>query len=755
MAEALQQRGSPKAAHDIDWRNPVNVEDNLLADFIIGQYKAGKDRRREWEADSAVQLSWVRGNQNLVWSDQTQGLIESQDPNLPLEMRDPIVINKLKGFMLGWLSLIFSRPLTWTVLPQTRDDEDVASARVQSKLMDYYWQVAAGGGGMTSLLDAGWLVFATGVCWAKPIWDPQRGGVDYFSADILKEKGETVESTEQRENLLARFKKWIAKHAALGSQEDVELEDDKLGLPGGDVDIEWVNGFDLTEPEACGRIETAPWIIHSKFRTIEYLRAKYGRKAIEGLEPDTESYTTHYQAFGESNAWQHVPGASGEVPRDHVLTHELWRPHIRSVCPVGVLAICTDNGRVLKKGPHPYVHGQLPFIQYQETPDWRDFRPTPTLRDLMGLQHSRNKMRSRMSGHVQMTVDPKYLVENGAGLPADWITSGPKEIPCKDATKISVLPQPTIPNSVYQVDDMNLRDMEDVAGLHRSTTGRGETPQQSGRHAALLAEADSRRLSIPRLYFEAASSKVGSQLLFLLWEFVSTARSVPITGPSGVQDIITFKGQDLLRGTPNAPHAFNVRASLVVEPDMAAVVDRIELLSKAGWLDPKNETDRQMVFRWLGEQVPSDLDMGAKARSAAERENLQLIDSIKQRAEVRVALGDRDDIHIETHYEFTTTAEYREALKKDAKISLAMELHLAEHHRNRAEKEQMPVLVAQRTAKHLAAILDQPEGGRGASAPPPGAGAPGNGRPVPGPSPAQPTRLVAAGAQSPRQGVAV
>ena len=171
------ERSPSKPAFELDWTNPKTMEDSVLLDFVIGQYRAGKVRRLQWEREAAEQLAWARGNQHLIWDAERRDLTAENFENLPLEYRDPVHLNKIKGVVLQAMALSIGQPMTWDVQAWTRDPDDVASARLGTKLMQYYWNT-----GDTSFAirfyDIMWMMYCTGIVLLKPIWDPMRGSVD-------------------------------------------------------------------------------------------------------------------------------------------------------------------------------------------------------------------------------------------------------------------------------------------------------------------------------------------------------------------------------------------------------------------------------------------------------------------------------------------------------------------------------------------------------------------------------------------------
>lgn len=731
--------GDAKPIYEIDWRKPEAIPDVDLVALVETQYRAGKQRRYGWEAQAAEQLAWARGNQHLVWSHDVRDLVREVFEEKPLEFRNPVVIPKLKGVVLGYLGMTIghARP-SWIVQPATRDDDDVASANVLGKVLHWYWTKGGDRGTLMKLIDGLWMVFCTGVVFAKPTWDPTLGETDRFTAETLLSAGETVESDSQRKKLLDRFRQYVRGFGRKMSDEQEDLE-----LPRGDLVVDFISGFDITEPRNVQNVNGAPWMMESRFRSIEHLTERYGEAADE-VQPDEDSEAYDARRQEQYRGWRDYTGNEPDaVPSEEALTHEFWRPRSRSA-PVGAKIVVAD-GKVLHKGPHPYLHGRLPFIRITEMPDPEHFRPGCSVRDAMSLQRAKNHQRSQLHGHLETTVDPRILVEKEAGIPDDAFLKGPRLIPCKDKDAVRAWEPPHPPAYMGDLDRMNDRDFEDVTGLHRSSYGDTEFAGQSGRHAQMLREGDARRLSVVRLGLELSMAAAGQQMAWLLWEFVSVERSLTITGPSRRSEVVTFKGREgLSRNAPFGPHEFNVEVQLGTEPDMNTVLGKIELLSRYRIINPEREQDRLMVMRWLGEQVPSETDEAASHRVLASDENRRMA----QGEALRANYGDDDPVHLEEHLQFTTTPDYRRAAAGNTDVELIMQMHLRHHMVQRADKEFRPMAIAKAVQARLvreyglvsggsapqgtgaAGATPRPAGGPMAPGPG-GAGGGGNGRIVP------------------------
>jgi hypothetical protein len=652
-----RQPGPPKATYEIDWSHP---RDDEVVDFVLGQFKAGKSRRQRWEANAAERLSWARGNQTFYWNEDADNLVDllrqeglpASEKSRALHERFPVTINTIARFIMSAIGLQVNKPLGWQVFPQTSDNDDVQAAELATQLLQYYWSSGVMHG-MVEFLHAMWHAYATGVIWLKPTWDSQKHFAEHFS-----------EATRQK------------------------------NLPAGDLVWDFATGFDLTEPEGCPHVEKAPWIIDSRVRSIEWGMERYGAKFAK-VTPDARDHD-HLGAWRACRSFDpDVSSDSGGTPEDQVVVHELWRPKSRTV-PNGFYAVVANTILIVKKA-HPYVHGRLPYCTLQEQPDFEHFRPGCAVKDNMGLQLARNRNRSQRLAHLDHTIDPKIIKEQGVevsegglepGLPGIATVTGQ----AISGGKIIQWPPAQLPPQIYELDEVNKVDMEDRYGIHRSTMGKPEHSGQSGRHAALMTQGDVRTSVPTKMLIEKGLAKAGQQALWLLWQFVDAPRMVPITGSEGLRRVRTFKnGRELSKYEPFGPYEFNVQVSIGVETDPAVMLAKIDIMTERGWLSPADPTDRQLVRKWLGEEVAQDVDPSAPHRRNANDEN----EDMSRGMAVMVSPGDDDAVHLFEHRLYMTTAKYKDAARRnpgEQGLARMFEVHIKEHERGQANKLLVPQL---------------------------------------------------------------
>jgi hypothetical protein len=677
-AQPASDRAAPPA-HRIDWRNP---DERDLVAFVHHQYVAGKARRRMWEERALENLRYAAGEQDFGWSEEAQQIVDDTlQQQIHTDYQQPVYVPTLHHFVLQRMALLLGVPITWIAHPTTTDDQDVAAARLQQKLLQYQW---SGGdpGFLERLIEGAWQMFCTGLVFMKVTWDDSALPGPQAAAD---RNGGRKRDTGWVRDLAERlgFSKTRSDHQL----------DPLMALPPGAVRIDFPTGFELTEPVGCWRVADAPWLMQSQFVRIAELRQLYGGVADE-LTPDNQS-----EAF--STAWTRHYGPqvdadrSGEqlqqlAPAEHVLVHELWRPRCND-CPEGMRAVVADY-RLLECREHPYAHGRHVYVALKELPEQR-FRPGSTVGMLVSLQAARNRHRTHIAQHLNRTMVPHILAPKGAHVAEDFLQArgGVHEV---EDDYIQAIQQFEInmPPYAFHLDEIYRADMMDVAGVHSASLGVRESTKESGRHAALLQESDARGNSITRLRLETALGEAGRLSLWLYWQYVSEPQLVTLAGGSYGHEASMFKGSDLWRhGDIPGPTAFNVEVKIGTEPDAGTVLQKIQMLISVGALNPmESADDRGRILRMLGELAPRDWDDDAVHRSNAAEEHRRLLDGDVP----LIAIGDNDALHIQQHERWSVTDEFRSAEREDPGLGARLWAHMKQHHVQAADKAIRPRFIA-------------------------------------------------------------
>ena len=683
-----QNDTTPLAVHDIDWTDPAQISDEEIVGFVDVHYKAAKQRRQQWEQDSATQLAWARGDQQLKWNTDRNDLVDPHTvmpEDIPMSQRNPVVINSIKGQVLQKMALLVSRPVTWVSRPITNADGDLAAARLTTDLLQYNWLNSEYPVSGIRLMRAIWTLFCTGVIFLKPIWDPELGPKEQFKPQ-RKATGVLETVMEFARSLTDR----LGRDLHPGEMDD----SGRIEMHAGEPRMEFITGFDISEPVFTSDIDAkTPWIIHSALTSMEDIISEFGAEAVEDIKPDNsaDAWLSGYGAlYGRQR--ETVQGATVEPPT-HVLKHELWRP-VSKAAPKGFFGVVVDN-TLLKKGPNPYKHGKLPFIRMVEIPDPDTFRPPCTVSNLMSLQESRNLLRSGMNAYALMRLDPRIAYEKASKLPPDAFDPGPRTVEVADGALTAKTIQPLefgdIPAELFRLDGMTDDALKDVGGVHDASLGKRQEKGESGRRVELLQNADARMNGITRVLVEGALSKAGEQMITLWWQFGGEKRIIGLTKGARTETR-RFKGSDLMHvgGREGSVPLMMVEVNIEPEPDLAQELSVVETLAKLKFLDPANPADERRVRRLLGSHVVRETDEDTRQRANAMDENELMLKGKTP----TLAVGDWDQQHIDEHMQATTTEEFRKEIRKDTTIGRLFEIHIRGHEYQKAQKEIRPKIIA-------------------------------------------------------------
>lgn len=733
------------AAFEIDWGNPERIDRDTLREFIRAQYRAGKTRRRGWERRAAEQMAWVEGDQSLYWDDPelAQADVVEMLADLPLEMREPIEVNMMGPQVQQRIAFLIEQGVILAAEPQSSDDEDVAAARLQSKLLRYAWtrseRPVSG-----DLLWALWLTMTTGVSWLRPYW-----ALDAGHPDVHELQDETEAAAR------ARLAKELDVKPELIDIREIEGRR-VLIVPPGDALWEVVSGFEVTEPEGSAVCD-ADWIICSKFRSMEWLLTHYPQAGAGGLEirptryAEGEEYSEFYRAIHDrARRGKSGDTSASETPCEQVLVHELWRRRTARA-PAGCFAVvCQEH--LLHAGPNPHKHGRIPLIQVSELPT-RRFRPPCTMGAVKKIQRARNRIRSMWQGHVRSTTTPTLVYPENCGMTRAQDGSIPEHVPLAQDFRpddIGYIARPEVGVDIPALDELFRRDAQDVGGVHDATLGRREHSQESGRHAAVLQRSDQRRNSVARQRITEAIAEAAGQTLWLYWQYATEDRTIVLTGRDYEREAVQYRRNDMIphrRGQVPGPHDFNVRVVILSDADTR--MERIQLLTQLGFLQPGNPQHRAEVLRLIDEDVPpEERDLAGHHRRNARDEHVMWLEGRSRWKDVRAAIGDDDDVHIAEHMLWTTRGEYRRAVRANPELAEEVETHIREHQVSRARKAMQPIAIEERLKGELRAQLERDAARAQPQGPQQGAGQPGQaagGNGAPPPRDVDPARVMGVG----------
>jgi hypothetical protein len=634
--------------------------------------------RSRFEPTWHLNYAFYFGEQWLFWN---RGRLDRPrlDPH-----RVTLTDNRIIGIVRTELAKMTKQKPAWQVIPTTAQDEDLQSALMGEKILEYLWRHLHM---RDKLIDVLLWSRITGSGFWKVLWDSQQG---------------------QKVNVLADGEGKPVMHAETGApMRPGEVTDEQGQLPEGlqskviatgDVHIETVAPFEFLSDPIATRLDEAEWCIQENVKSQEYVNQHYG--VILPTDTDIAPGPTEARMFPSYQM-------GGTSNYKGIKLHEYWcKPN--KTHPEGRRAVWAKD-KMLYEGPNPYKH--LPYLMFTGIPIPGRFWPTSVVEQLRNPQTELNKTRSQILENAQRTGNPALLASrqaniNYSGVPGervDFDDTVPNAIP-------SYLQPPPMPAYVLQQQEKIEAAMQDISGQHEVSSAQVPAGVTAASAINLLQEADDTRLG-PSIYdMEETLGRAGQMLLKLVAQYWTDERTILIAGPDHALDAIAFKGA-ALKGNTRAEVQSGSMFPKSKAAKQAAIQDMLNLMFQYQGQQPMNK-------RMLG-KVMRDLEAGGLEKlfgdisvdeSQINRENQQL----SQGVPLQINAFDDNEAHIEGHTEFQKGPTYA---KLGPEVAAIFEQHIREH--RLLLQQSMAPMVEQPGAP---ANMAQPPGGAEQSTPTPTAG---------------------------------
>jgi hypothetical protein len=632
------------AFSEINWKDPDSIKNGVRT-----LWSKRNHRRLALDRQWDINIAMYCGYQNLVWKDQFRGLREEIIPS----WRVRFIANLLQGVVIKRCSKVLRNKPTWTALPATLEPEDELSNTVANRVLRYYWRYLHMN---RKILDACLWLFCTGNVFIRPLWDPTKGAEMMITPKDMvgpygAEEGTPEEETE--EGLIDEGGKMLKDLFGGGGGENGIL----TGL--GDPDIEVCSPYEIEVDPAAVRIDDAAWVLHSKARSIQWIKDMYP-KTTEGIEEDQVEDDKSNRYF-ETRIRDMVgqPGGSTEnrSTDGYLIVHELSARPCGDY-PNGIHVVVAGNRIVKPVGPLPYFR-DLGYAHTVDVPVPGRLWGTSVLEQCIPAQMDYNRRRSQLIENMNLMGRPKWFVPTGSGLMAAALTSEPGEIV---EYNLGFKPEAWRPDSVdpsfYKGLDLDRRDIEDQAAVHEVSQGRNPAGVRTAAGIAQLQEQDDTMLAPTALLLEDAVAAIGQWLLQIIAKHVTEPRLLKIVGNDHVIEVKTFLGQDIVGPNAHQPgvNYFDVEVSLgsQLPASKAGRQEMIERLVAMKLLDADRDRDEIRRLIGLGSEDPF-YDQDRLDRSNAVNENMQLA----QGYFVEPQPYDNPAIHQPVHLRFMKTPEFK------------------------------------------------------------------------------------------------
>ena len=479
---------------------PETVNEQEAVTFVEERFKEGENLPllQQW----AVNIAYLTGKQWVVFDKSSRKIVEK-----PKELwEERVTINRIRPIVRTELAKITKSKLQFTVIPVTNEEEDIDAAKVGTQAVEHVWR--------NSNMDekrfktALWQI-TTGTGIKKTFWNDKLG--DEAQLNTLDEQGEF----------------------ALDEQGQEVMQSKALG----DVDNSVVSPFNFRFDPSVTEFDDAKWCVEDILRTTDEVKETYD---VE-VSPDGGLASTNLFNSMLANVNGQTSDYKPTKVKDGVIVKEYWEK--KSVKHPKGRHITIANGKLLQYEDNPY--DRLPYFLFAHNLVPGRVHGASNIEDLIPIQREYNKTRTQRRLNQTRAGSPRMLVEANSLI--DEPTNEPAEIVEYKMGKN--MPQwetpPAEPGHIQAELELQLRDFEDISGIHEVSRGAAPTGVKSGIALNFLAEQDETKFGPIIHNIESTYEKWAQFVLVLIQKNYIEPRMIKIVGKNNQVDVKEFQGSDL------------------------------------------------------------------------------------------------------------------------------------------------------------------------------------------------------------------
>ncbi len=384
----------------------------------------------------------------------------------------------------------------WRPMIVARGEEDKAKVAVARRAYEYSWEIANGDLAVLSVLkDA--LIRGTGIG-QEYVWSEKRK-VKFLKARQGKEGPEVYEKEEEVTDFDNPY------------LESVKLED--------------------FFPDEKGRyFGVGPYSCRDAIRRY-IMDINVFKEVFSGPVWDPMGNVKYVTPGGDTNYWEfYKPPDSLRKDKD---VEVLWYWGKR---PWDALIIVA-NDVVVRMGPNPYNHKQLPFGRAVDIYKTHQFWGKGECALMESIQDELNTIRRQRLDRSHLNIDPMILTSNREDLDENQLIARPHgSIQVDDVNNFKQLFVTDTPQSAYQEEDRLKDDAVRITGMDPRMQGLTQAGAGTATEAAILKEQTLKRLRAKIwLLDKTFLTEVGRLRMANILQFYSQPKMERIIGEAGMQ----------------------------------------------------------------------------------------------------------------------------------------------------------------------------------------------------------------------------
>lgn len=637
------------------------VYDDDLAGAILSELERRRDERMGYELRWTLNADFLSGHQNAE-IDLHNRCVRTEDRKTKGD-RERRVYNRIEPLMDTRLAHLMSVNYDMVVSPRTNEAEDIAKAKISTKLLEYCQQVTNFSVQKDRLLA--WMEVC-GTAFTVSYWDKNAGEV-------------------------------IAQAVTAGADGVSVPQDIHLG----DVGFGLLSPYEVFPASlTIESVEDQPSIITEQVFDVDTIRDLWGVE-VEGEE--IESYQLMPEAEGMTghNRTNTTFGVS-RVSRDNcqrvVTYYEPPSPQL-------------PNGRyilVIKDRVVYYTElpgGVMPIVPFKAKNQAGLFFGKSVIESLIPLQRSYNDLQNKIMDYAAVIVNAPLLTPYGS-LDVDaladegGVDSGMILEYMKEGGEPRFLEYPSFPPVLIEQRNQIANDMEYTAGVSQLMVYGAAASSSSGKALQKRQEIDATRMSLTGDNVRNGVRDMAKLWLRLNKTFSTGYRAMLIAGDDDMGGIWTWCSEDINSYDVEFSAENELRRSPEQQKEDFMQAFQMGLFADENGVIPKEVRRRAWELQKFGE-LHDVLDVEDMQRKNAQRECVYFESGVVPDDD---KYGD-DEIHLEEHLRYALSNDYRMLTKSSPEYAALFDAHIEQHRQKIAAKQK----AAQMQAMQMAALQQKGE----------------------------------------------
>lgn len=513
---------------------------------------------------------------------------------------------------------------------------------------------------------------------------------DLYTAKVGKKILDSVSSKMNLVEKINQATKWsevcgtsfykISWNSNLG--QVIALEENGTKIKTGDVEISVCSPFEIY-PDSCTHSSLAECesIIHARAYSTKTIKKLYG---VEVAGKDVNVYSL--DGAGSSLGGLGYGGLATKLiettKSDSAIVLEKYvRPN--EEYENGRLIIVAGD-KLVFEGDLPFVNGSdekrdFPFVRQVCSEEVGSFWGVSMINRLIPIQRAYNAVKNRKHEYLNRLTMGVLAVEDGSvdidNLEEEGLAPGKILVFRQGSKAPSFLGGENLPTDFEKEEEKLLKEFYSLSGTSEVGSMESISASMSGVALELMIDENETRLTFTSDSIKSAIKTTAKHILRLYKQFANIPRLAKIVGENGQLDVFYFKGSDISSDdvqfeTDNEKNdTLSQRRSMIF-----TLLDKGLLTDENGNL---SNSMKAKIMENIGFGAwESSVDLTELHVNKADAENIKLFDG----EEVEIAEIDDHSIHINQHIQFMLKVVYTQKTNKNVEEKFLR--HIQKHKQN-------------------------------------------------------------------------